>query len=62
MGTVLSQLDLPMDAFAGLVALFELARYSVHPLDDSARDAAITYLKTLQMHLEWSPGRGADRV
>ena len=59
MGTVLSQLALPMDAFAGLVQLFELARYSVHPLDDSARNAAITHLTTLQTHLQGSPRRDA---
>ena len=61
MGTVLVQVELPLEAFAGLVELFELARYSVHPLDDSARSAAVTYLKTLQTHLEWSPDRGAVR-
>lgn len=61
MGAVLVQVELPMAAFAGLVELFELARYSVHPLDDSARSAAVTYLKTLQTHLEWNPGHGAVR-
>lgn len=61
MGTVLLQVELPTEAFAGLVELFELARYSVHPLDDSARSAAVTYLKALQTHLEWNPGHGAVR-
>jgi hypothetical protein len=52
MGTVLKGLDLPMDAFAGLVELFEQARYSLHPLDDSARHTALTHLETLKTHLE----------
>jgi hypothetical protein len=52
MGTALRNLDLPMDAFAGLVGLFELARYSLHPLDDTARRAAMDYLERLQIHLE----------
>jgi Domain of unknown function (DUF4129) len=52
MGTALQDLNLPTDAFAGLVALFELARYSLHPLDDTARRAAMAYLEQLQTHLE----------
>jgi hypothetical protein len=52
MGTALRNLDLPMDAFAGLVGLFELARYSLHPLDDTARRTAMAYLERLQIHLE----------
>jgi Domain of unknown function (DUF4129) len=52
MGTALHDLDLPTDAFAGLVALFELARYSLHPLDDTARRTAMAYLEQLQTHLE----------
>ena len=52
MGTALRDLDLPMDAFAGLVGLFELARYSLHPLDDTARRTAMAYLEHLQIHLE----------
>ena len=52
MGTALQDLDLPTDAFAGLVALFELARYSLHPLDDTARRTAIAYLEQLQDHLQ----------
>ncbi|MBM3223297.1 MAG: DUF4129 domain-containing protein [Candidatus Tectomicrobia bacterium] len=51
MGHALQGLDLPTQAFAGLVKLFELARYSLHPLDDTARTAAITYLEQLQAHL-----------
>jgi Domain of unknown function (DUF4129) len=53
MGTALQGLDLPIDAFAGLVQLFELARYSLHPLDETARQAAMTHLETIQSHLEW---------
>jgi hypothetical protein len=52
MGTALHDLDLPMDAFAGLVRLFELARYSLHPLDDTARRTAMAYLEQLQAHLQ----------
>ena len=52
MGTALQDLDLPTDAFAGLVALFELARYSLHPLDDTARRTAMAYLEQLQAHLQ----------
>jgi hypothetical protein len=48
----LQDLDLPTNAFAGLVGLFELARYSLHPLDDTARRAAMTYLEQLQAHLQ----------
>jgi hypothetical protein len=53
MGTALQGLDLPLEAFAGLVELFEQARYSLHPLDNAAREAAMTYLETLKTHLEW---------
>jgi hypothetical protein len=52
MGAVLRGLDLPPEAFAGLVGLFELARYSLHPLDETARAAAITHLEQLTTHLE----------
>ena len=52
MGTALQELDLPTEAFAGLVALFELARYSLHALDDTSRTQAIVYLEQLQAHLE----------
>jgi hypothetical protein len=52
MGTALHDLDLPTDAFAGLVGLFELARYSLHPLDDTARLTAMAYLEQLQTHLQ----------
>jgi hypothetical protein len=53
MGTALRGLDLPIDAFAGLVQLFELARYSLHPLDETARQTAMAHLETIQSHLEW---------
>ena len=52
MGTALRDVDLPPEAFAGLVALFELARYSLHPLDDTARLTAMAYLEQLQAHLQ----------
>ena len=52
MGTALRGLDLPLDACAGLIQLFELARYSVHPLDDSARTTAIAHLERLTAHLQ----------
>jgi len=52
MGAALHDLDLPTEAFAGLVRLFELARYSLHPLDNSARITAIAYLEQLNAHLE----------
>jgi protein-S-isoprenylcysteine O-methyltransferase Ste14 len=52
MGTALRDVDVPAEAFAGLVALFELARYSLHPLDDTARLTAMAYLEQLQTHLE----------
>jgi hypothetical protein len=52
MGAALRGLDLPLDAFAGLIRLFELARYSLHPLDDAARTTAIGHLERLTSHLE----------
>jgi hypothetical protein len=52
MGAALRGLDLPLDAFAGLIRLFELARYSLHPLDDAARTMAITHLERLTAHLD----------
>jgi hypothetical protein len=52
MGAALRGLDLPLDAFVGLIRLFELARYSLHPLDDTARTAAINHLEQLTAHLE----------
>lgn len=52
MGASLRGLDLPLDAFAGLIRLFELARYSLHPLDDMARMTAISHLERLTSHLE----------
>ncbi|MBI3330143.1 MAG: DUF4129 domain-containing protein [Nitrospinae bacterium] len=58
MGAALRGLDLPLEAFAGLVRLFELARYSLHPLDDTARTAAITHLEELRTHLQSEAARG----
>jgi hypothetical protein len=58
MGAALRGLELPLEAFAGLVRLFELARYSLHPLDDSARTLAMAHLETLRAHLR----EGALRV
>jgi hypothetical protein len=52
MGAALRGLDLPLEAFAGLIWLFELARYSLHPLDDAARTLAITHLEQLTAHLQ----------
>jgi Domain of unknown function (DUF4129) len=52
MGAALRGLELPLDAFAELIRLFELARYSVHPLDDAARATAITHLERLTAHLQ----------
>jgi hypothetical protein len=52
MGAALRGLDLPLDAFAGLIRLFELARYSLHPLDDAARATAIAHLERLAAHLQ----------
>jgi hypothetical protein len=51
MGTVLQGIALPTDALSGLVQLFEQARYSLHPLDDTARTQATAYLTTIQTHL-----------
>jgi hypothetical protein len=51
MGAALQGLDLPLEALAGLVRLFEQARYSLHHLDDTARGQATTYLTTIQTHL-----------
>jgi hypothetical protein len=59
MGTALQDLDLPTDAFAGLVGLFELARYSLHPLDDTARRTAMVYLEQLQTHLQQDDAHAA---
>jgi hypothetical protein len=53
MRTALQGLDLPVDALGGLIELFEQARYSLHPLDDTTRESAMTHLKTLKAHLEW---------
>lgn len=59
MGAALRGLDLPMDAFAGLIRLFELARYSLHPLDDAARAAATSYLERLTAHMQGGAVDGA---
>jgi hypothetical protein len=56
MSTALRGLELPLETFAHLVALFELARYSLHPLQATDRAAAITHLKRLQSHLEGESG------
>jgi hypothetical protein len=61
MGTALRGLDLPLDACAGLIQLFELARYSIHPLDDSARTAAIAHLERLTAHLQGETVHGPAR-
>lgn len=52
MGAASRGLDLPLDAFTGLIRLFELARYSLHPLDDEARTRAIAHLERLTAHLQ----------
>jgi Domain of unknown function (DUF4129) len=52
MGAALRGLNLPQDAFAGLIRLFELARYSLHPLDDADRAAASAHLERLTAHVE----------
>jgi uncharacterized protein DUF4129 len=59
MGAALRGLELPLDAFAELIRLFELARYSVHPLDDEARTTAITHLERLTAHLQGGMPYGA---
>ena len=53
MGAAMQGVDVPLDAFAGLVGLFEQARYSLHPLDNEAREQAIKHLQTIKSHLEW---------
>lgn len=61
MGTALRGIDVPEDAFAGLVALFEQARYSLHPLDEADKQAAAAHLETIKSHLEWE-GAIANRI
>jgi hypothetical protein len=61
MGAALRGLDLPLDACAGLIQLFELARYSIHPLDDSARITAIAHLERLTAHLQGEVVHGPAR-
>ncbi|MDH3602961.1 MAG: DUF4129 domain-containing protein, partial [Candidatus Tectomicrobia bacterium] len=57
MGAALHGLDVTSDtladALANLVQLFELARYSLHPLNDEAKQSAAAYLETIKSHLEW---------
>lgn len=53
MGAAMQGVDVPLNAFAGLVSLFEQARYSLHPLDNTAREQAIHHLQTIKSHLEW---------
>jgi hypothetical protein len=53
MGVALRGIDIPADAFAGLVALFERARYSLHRLDDADKQAATAHLEAIKSHLEW---------
>ncbi len=53
MGAAMQGVDIPLDAFASLVGLFEQARYSLHPLDNAAREQAINHLQTIKSHLEW---------
>ncbi|MGE3536661.1 MAG: DUF4129 domain-containing protein [Candidatus Tectimicrobiota bacterium] len=55
MGEALRELMLPLQDFAELVQLFELARYSLHPLDQAARTRAITCLERLQEALAQEP-------
>jgi hypothetical protein len=50
-GVALQGLELPTDALTGLVQLFEQARYSLHPLDDTAKTRATAYLTMIQTHL-----------
>ncbi len=52
MGTALRGLDVPEEAFAGLVGLFERARYSLHPLDETEKETAAAHLETIKAHLE----------
>ncbi|ETW96585.1 MAG: hypothetical protein ETSY1_26055 [Candidatus Entotheonella factor] len=52
MGAALRGIDVPEDTFASLVALFEQARYSLHPLHDTDKQAAAAYLETIKAHLE----------
>lgn len=53
--SVLQELELPLDILTALVELFELARYSLHPLEDADRLRAIGYLENLQHHLQGAP-------
>ncbi len=61
MGAALRGIDVPADAFAALVALFEQARYSLHPLDEADKQAATAYLETIKAHLEGERAR-ANRI
>lgn len=55
MGEALQTLSLPLEAFAELVHLFELARYSLHPLDNTTRSTALTCLERLHEALTQEP-------
>jgi len=61
MGAALRGIDMPQDAFAGLVTLFERARYSLHPLNEADKQAASAYLEAIKAHLEWE-GAVATRI
>jgi len=53
MGVALRGIDMPVDAFTGLVSLFERARYSLHPLEEADKQAATAHLEIIKAHLEW---------
>ena len=59
MSEALRELALPLEAFVELVRLFELARYSLHPLDQRARTKAITCLERLHEALSQDPAHAA---
>ncbi len=52
MGIALNGLTIPSDALVNLVELFEIARYSLHPLDENAKQSATAYLEAIQSQLE----------
>ena len=49
----LRRIDEAIRCFEKVVELFELARYSLHPLDEAAKQTAMTHLETIQSYLEW---------
>ncbi len=61
MKAALQGLELPLDALAALVELFELARYSLHPLEENDRRMAIHHLEHLQHSLTGTPAYGYQR-